>query len=387
MSLREKLLARGVPEAEIDEAERTGTLFQLAVERIIVGEPRYTSEEIAEKAETDVEVLRRLWRALGFTDTEQRIFTDADLEAIGWVRRANEDGWADLRVTTQLTRVVGSSLARIADAQVDVLSDRIEELARAGVSQDEADEVLIDLLEEQLPQWAETFAYVHRRHLAAALQRAEAARRGDADHVIHTVGFADLVGFTVLSQALDEAELADVVDRFESLAFDVVGRVGGRVVKMIGDEVMFVADDVAAAAEIALTLSETYANDETLSDVRVGLARGAAIVREGDFFGPAVNLASRLVNIAYPGSVVTDEAVHDTLEGHEGFAWKSMRPRRLKGIGWTAPVVLLRADDAQGRRPASDVARKVRAKRSQLVKRSRRPSALETAADDETPTV
>jgi adenylate cyclase len=386
VSLREKLLARGVPEAEIDEAERIGSLFQLAVERIIVGEPRYTSDEIAEKAETDVEVLRRLWRALGFTDTDQRIFTDADLEAIGWVRRANEDGLADLRVTTQLTRVVGSSLARIADAQVDVLSDRIEELAGTGVSQEEADEALIDMIEEQLPQWAETFAYVHRRHLAAALQRAEAARRGDADHVMHTVGFADLVGFTVLSQALDEAELADVVDRFESLAFDVVGRLGGRVVKMIGDEVMFVADDVAAAAEIALTLSETYAHDETLSDVRVGLARGAAIVREGDFFGPAVNLASRLVNIAYPGSVVTDEAVHDALEGREGFAWKSMRPRRLKGIGWTAPVVLLRADDAPGRRPASEVVRKVRAKRSQLVKRSRRPSALETAGDEETPT-
>ena len=382
MSLREKLVAHGVPEAEIDEAERNGTLLELAVDRILVGQPRYTSEEIAEKADMDIEVLRRLWRALGFTDTDERIFTDADLEAIGWVRRYNDEGLADLRVTTQLTRVVGSSLARIAEAQVDVLTDRIAAVGGADLSQEQADEALIGLLEEQLPQWAETFAYVHRRHLAAALQRAEAARHGDVEHVLHTVGFADLVGFTVLSQQLDEAELADVVDRFESLAFDVVGRLGGRVVKMIGDEVMFVADDVAAAAEIAITLSETYADDETLSDVRVGLARGAAIVREGDFFGPAVNLASRLVNIAYPGSVVTDEVVREALEGNESFEWKSMRPRRLKGIGWSAPWVLLRAADSPARRPASEVVHKVRAKRSQLVRKSRRPSALETAVDE-----
>src|SRR5438874_3055915 len=175
----------------------------------------------------DIEILRRLWRALGFTDTEDRIFTDADLDALGWVRRYDDEGLADLRVTTQLTRVVGSSLARIAEAQVGVLFDRLDDVTSSGLSREAADEALIDLLEEQMPQWAETFAYVHRRHLAAALQRAEAARAGRIDHVTHTVGFADLVGFTVLSQQLDEAELADVVDRFESLAFDIVGRLGG----------------------------------------------------------------------------------------------------------------------------------------------------------------
>jgi len=380
VTLRDRLLARGVPEDEIARAEREGTVLELAVDRILVGQPRYTSQDIAQRAEMDIEILRRLWRALGFTDTEDRIFTDADLDALGWVRRYNDEGLADLRVTTQLTRVVGSSLARIAEAQVGVLFDRLDDVTSSGLSREAADEALIDLLEEQMPQWAETFAYVHRRHLAAALQRAEAARAGRIDHVTHTVGFADLVGFTVLSQQLDEAELADVVDRFESLAFDIVGRLGGRVVKMIGDEVMFVADDVVAAAEVALTLSETYAHDETLSDVRVGLARGAAIVREGDFFGPAVNLASRLVNIAYSGSVVTDEVVHEALAGDERFAWKSMRPRRLKGIGWTAPWVLVRPEDGEGRRPASEVVRKVRAKRSQLVARSRRPSGLETEA-------
>ncbi len=139
MSLREKLVAHGVPEAEIDEAERNGTLLELAVDRILVGQPRYTSEEIAERADMDIEVLRRLWRALGFTDTDERIFTDADLEAIGWVRRYNDEGLADLRVTTQLTRVVGSSLARIAEAQVDVLTDRIAAVGGADLSQEQAD--------------------------------------------------------------------------------------------------------------------------------------------------------------------------------------------------------------------------------------------------------
>jgi adenylate cyclase len=386
MTLRERLLAIGVPEEDIAQAERDGTLFELAIDRMLVGRPRYTSEDISRQADIDVETLRRLWRALGFTDTDERIFTDADLEALEWVRRYNEAGLADLRVTTQLTRVVGSSLARIAEAQVDVLRERLDDLERSGVARDDAHAAVLDLLQDEVPQWAETFGYVHRRHLAAALQRADAARHardGAAGAAVHTVGFADLVGFTVLSQQLEESELAAVVDRFEALAFDVVGRIGGRVVKMIGDEVMFVADDVVSAAEIALTLAETYADDETLSDVRVGLARGAAIIREGDFFGPAVNLASRLVNIAYAGSVVTDEATHDALADDERFAWKSMRPRRLKGIGWTSPWVLRRPDEAHGKRPAADVVAKVRTKRSQLVAKTRRPAAMEHAADGE----
>ena len=104
------------------------------------------------------------------------------------------------------------------------------------------------------------------------------------------VGFADMVGFTLLSQHLGEDELAAVVRRFEEISHDIVTGLGGRVVKMIGDEAMFVVDSVVAAARIGLGLAEAYADDELLSDVRVGLAVGPVLVHDGDYFGPTVNL-------------------------------------------------------------------------------------------------
>ena len=122
------------------------------------------------------------------------------------------------------------------------------------------------------------------------------------------VGFADMVGFTMLSQHLGDEELAAVVSRFEELAHDTVVALGGRVVKMIGDEVMFVVPTATGAAQIGLSLAEAYAGDELLSDVRVALAIGPVLVQDGDFYGPVVNLASRLVGVANPGTVlVSDE--------------------------------------------------------------------------------
>jgi adenylate cyclase len=122
---------------------------------------------------------------------------------------------------------------------------------------------------------------------------------------------------------------------------------------------MFVADDVGAAAEIALTLAETYTRDETISAVRVGLASGPVLAHEGDYFGPVVNLASRIVNIAYPGTVVVAEDVHAVLADDAAFGWKPIRPHWLKGIGMTRLWALTRPGD--GSVLASELARRMRA--------------------------
>ncbi|TML63071.1 MAG: adenylate/guanylate cyclase domain-containing protein, partial [Actinobacteria bacterium] len=197
---------------------------------------------------------------------------------------------------------------------------RVEEMS---LSREQGLEVVTDLMRERMPDWDWLVAYVFHRQLLAALRRSDLWADPDrqASGTL-CVGFADLVGFTALSQALDQQELAAVVSRFENLAYDTIGHLGGRVVKMIGDEVMFVADDVRVAAEIALMLAETYARDETISAVRVGLASGPVLAHEGDYFGPVVNLASRIVNIAYPGTVVAAEDVYEALQGDPAFGWK-----------------------------------------------------------------
>ena len=187
-----------------------------------------------------------------------------------------------------------------------------------------------------------------RRHLhAAARRRISLVEAGD--ELIGVVGFADLVGFTALSQQLNEAELAAVVDQFENLCFDVITEGGGRVVKMIGDEVMFTVDSPVAAAEMALALSEGTRDADELSDVRVGLAFGTLLERESDLFGPVVNLASRITKIAFPGSVVVSRELYEHLAGTPGYVLRSMRHRYLKNIGRVPLYVLRRARGSESR--------------------------------------
>jgi adenylate cyclase len=139
----------------------------------------------------------------------------------------------------------------------------------------------------------------------------------------------------LLSQHLSDEELAAVVGRFEEISHDIVTSKRGRVVKMIGDEVMFVVDSVAAAARIGLDLADAYADDDLLSDVRVGLACGPVLLRDGDYFGPTVNLAHRIVNIGNPGTVLMSDEFHTTLmeEAPGEFTGQPLRPRLLKDLG------------------------------------------------------
>jgi adenylate cyclase len=234
-----------------------------------------------------------------------------------------------------MARVIGSSMARIAEAETAPGSTPI--MVPSGDSVLDADEFARSA-GASLPAMARLLEYVWRRHLQAATRRAMLIRLRSGDQGISpvmAVGFADMVGFTMLSQHLSDRDLAAVVSRFEELAHDIVTSMGGRVVKMIGDEAMFVVSSAADAARIGLALAEAYADDALLSDVRVALAIGPVLVQDGDFYGPVVNLASRLVGIANPGTVLVSDEVHDALavEAPGEFASRALRPRTVKDIG------------------------------------------------------
>ena len=141
--------------------------------------------------------------------------------------------------------------------------------------------------------------------------------------------------FTALTEDVAEDELDALISRFGDVAQDrIVGR-GGRMVKMIGDEVMFVADDPASGTLIALDLVDAYASDDKLPSARAGVAWGEILSREGDYFGPVVNLASRIVDVARTNSVVVSDALHDQLAEDQRFTWRRLPSKRLKGIGLT----------------------------------------------------
>ena len=159
---------------------------------------------------------------------------------------------------------------------------------------------------------------------------------------MRAVGFADLVSFTRVVRRLTERELAAMVQRFEAVASDVVTAHGGRVVKTVGDEVLFVARPGARAAAIALGVAEEISNDDLLPDVRVGMATGPVVGRLGDVFGTTVNRASRLTALARPGTVLVDVATVHSLADLEDVEVQQLRGRSLRGIGHVVPWVLRR---------------------------------------------
>ena len=347
------LRAFGVPPEDIEQAQSDGQLVLLAIDRLALGqELRYDVAAACDGTGLPEEELRHIWRSLGFPDPQpgEEVFSDVDLGNLAAVADLMHSGIVSPEVTYGMTRVIGSSMARIASALIDAVSSQAERVVGSAGDEQEIAEVLEPVATEAggfLPMFPAVLEQVWRRHLQVAARRR--LLRGDVDDGPgQVVGFADLVGFTALAQQVSDAELAEVVDQFERLAYDVVVAGGGRVVKMIGDEVMFLVDEVDAAAEIALGLAEASRDAAELSDVRVGLAIGPVIEREGDAFGATVNLASRATSIAYPGTVVISPELRAALEGDPRYTTKSMRPRYLKNIGRVSLSVLLHADDAPG---------------------------------------
>ncbi|HEV3281983.1 MAG TPA: adenylate cyclase regulatory domain-containing protein [Acidimicrobiales bacterium] len=358
--VRSLLTELGCSDDEIDRAVADDVVDLLVVDRLLVpAGRRLTQTEVAEITDLPVEAIRRLWRALGFLDVsdDDLAFTDLDIEAVELFQSMMAMGLADVDSAVQTARVVGLSMARIAEAETSPGS--IPVITSSGDSITDADNFARQA-ELALPAMARLLEYVWRRHLQAAVRRARLARTRGSDEgmsPVTAVGFADMVGFTVLSQHLGDEELAGVVARFEELAHETVVALGGRVIKMIGDEVMFAVQSVTSAAEIGLSLAEAYADDELLSDVRVALAVGPALLQDGDYYGPVVNLASRLVGVAHPGTVLVSDEFRTALGPEAGrFDMKAIRPRTLKDLGRVQAWKLSRA----GTEPGADRRRSVR---------------------------
>lgn len=332
----------GVDEREIADARERGQLGMLAVEQLVLPDPLlHDIDAVAARTGLDVVLVARIWRALGFADARpgEQIFTDADVAFLGMIARLLDTHLVDDDLVIHITRVLGSSIARMAAAFVDA----VESSSVPIVEEDDVDAAdrFARIAPDLLPMLAGVSDHAFRRHVRSQARSRITGDETGTDPVRRVVGFADLVGFTALSQDVDVHELAEIIHRFETIAHDTVDAAGGRIVKMIGDEVLFTVEDVDVAADLALGLSEAYAGDERLGDVRVGLACGPVLVREADVFGPVVNLASRLVGLARPGTVLVDEALAEQLGDRSELVLRPMGSRKLKNLG-RVPVHVLR---------------------------------------------
>lgn len=316
------------------------------LERAILGEaPTFNAAEIATRTGVTIEEARRLWRALGFPEHGlETAFTDADAEALSTMLAIVRSGAVDFDLALNLTRAVGQTMARLADWEVSTLVTRVEELAGDPEGTDSRTVSALRLVDDLSAPFEELLIYVWRRHLAAAVARVEALRANEEDlnTVQLTVGFADIVSFTALSNRLSEDRIGDLVELFESRCADVVAAQRGRVIKSIGDSVLFVSDDPVRAYDIAEGIINVVGRDPRMPDVRLGLASGSVVMRLGDVFGPPVNLAARLTAVARRNRIIIDAATAGLLPADE-FETRRLPARPVRGFGIVEPVAVRRA--------------------------------------------
>jgi adenylate cyclase len=339
LSLLRALESRGGTLEHMVSAQRSGRLQRLAAELLVYGDiERLTAAQVASAAGVEPDRFSEVWRAAGFPHPapDDLRFSNAEVELVRTVELA-ADLFGDA-ATMQLVRVVGSSVSRIADAAVSTF---VTTIGARSVAADAAATALAEANEAAIalfPQLSETMAQLLRQHLIEASRPTISASTAGYDSVVAAIGFVDVVGSTGLALRVPLEDIGRAIEAFEQHAADVVAANHGRVVKFIGDEVMFRVHDAASACRIALEIVDRFSNDPLLPGVRAAVAFGDLLVRDGDYFGPVVNLAARATKLAPPGGVVATEEARAAALPTGAFAFELMPARSLKGFD--EPVTL-----------------------------------------------
>jgi adenylate cyclase len=327
--LLERLSEEGVGIEELKAAVAEERLALVPVERALRG--RYTAAQVARKTKVSTELVTKVQRAMGLSvaDSDEKVFSDEDVEALHGVRQFLEAGF-DEKAVIQVSRVLGEGMSRLS-ATVGVAFG--EAFLNAGDSEDDVAMRFASMAQELTPAVAPILAAAFRAHLHEDVSRAMLRRTDRQSGQVGgeqelAVCFADLVGFTRLGGEIEVQELGTVAEQLAELAADLAaGPV--RLVKTIGDAAMFVSREVPAQVEVALELVEAVERAD-LPALRAGIAFGPAFQRAGDFYGNSVNLASRVTGTARPGSVLCTPEVKDAAE--EGFEWSFAGKHKLKGL-------------------------------------------------------
>lgn len=319
--------------------------------RLLGAERTFKRREVAAAAGVSLLSARKLWRALGFANLgdEDVAFTPADIDALTTIIDLVREERLTEEAAISITRSIGQMTDRMVVWQVEAV---VEEMVhQLGITDAQARKRLVTELPNLIDPLERVLLYSYRRQLNAAVSRltvrAEAglgARAEEEDDgslpLLRAVGFADLVSYTSLSRQMNEKTLAQLVQRFEHRCAEIISVGGGRLVKTIGDEVLFIASTPQAGAEISLALAKAIGDDDLLPSARVAMVWGGILSRLGDIYGPTVNLASRLTALAEPGTVLLDSSTAATLAGDERFVLIPQKVRTVRGFGEIHPVTL-----------------------------------------------
>lgn len=368
----------GVPLEEVKQAAAEKRLMLLPVERALGGEPKYDAAQVAEMADVDLDLFLDLRRALGLAQPalEQKAFSDYDVKVMRSVR-ANLAMGMSLEGIREINRVLGSGLSQLA---ATVERQILTTFLRPDDDEHDIAVRYAEITRMTSPEFGFVLQHLFNLHLREATRADVLGNPETMDLLSDTreiaVCFADLVGFTSLGEQVHADELGSIAERLNAITLDVV-EPPVRLVKTIGDAVMLVSPDSDALIDAALNLIEAVNGEpDGFPQLTAGIAVGEALLRGGDVYGPPVNYASRLCDIARPGAVVTTGELHERYE--RAYDWSEIGKRRFKGIEQPLEIYRVRARGGREREKAIAKARE-EAEREQKRAEREREKALAAA--------
>lgn len=318
---------------------------------LLGGRPCLTARELAERTGTPLGRVDEFWLAMGFRTVgpDEPAFTVSDLDAYGAWSTLIDSGAIDLATGRSLLRAQSHISDRLALWQVEAL---VEDVARRQDLDDtQARRHVLESMGDRVDFLEHALVYSWRRQLESLITRVdhEVTQRGPDSGkrrfpLTRSLGFVDMVSYTSSSTILG-GKLVGLIERFEDASRTAVTAAGGRVVKMIGDAVLFIADDLTTGLRVVTSLIEALGADDQILPVRASFVRGDVFSRSGDVFGPPVNLASRLVDIAPEGRILTDATTAAAIaggKGGSGYHLEDFPSAELRGFGTVSPYLLAR---------------------------------------------
>ena len=332
--LIEYLDGLGFTAEEMVDAEHRGRLFGLAGDVLLwSGRPTYSLRTAAPALGVPLEDLAQAWAALGLTvaDADELALSQADVDGLA--------AWATMKAVVGddaalgFLRVLGATMARLAEAGSSMVRVAQPDIQMTHTGDEVTTARAYRAVSEITVHLSALIDAVWRQQTTSARTHFERVITGDSTIVTCGIGFADLSGFTALTQLLTPTELSDLLVQFSGAVSDVVHADGGRVVKFIGDEVMWVTSSPELLVRVAVDLVDHPRARETGLHVRAGLGFGQVLAIGGDYFGNAVNLAARLVGAAAPGQILAAADVRNEVPD-----WPAIRQNPLILKGFKSPV-------------------------------------------------
>jgi adenylate cyclase len=343
-----RLRERGFSLKEIREATESGKLASSYIEGLLPDAPaRWTLERAARETGLEPALIERIFMSMGFGAQGIEHLSDDDVQLLRYSAAVLAAG-LPLVAFLQLVRVYGTAMSQIADAEVRLFHLYVHEpLMRDGMPGWEMAEEMAGLAREILPLASPIMDHAHNRFLQHFIEQ-DVIGHMEADlgdgpldlgRLRVAIAFADLAGYTRLTEEVGDEEAVSAVERFvEQVELSLPD--DARIIKTIGDEVMVVGADPGALLDWAVTFQRDVAERPL---PRIGVHYGETLYRDGDYYGREVNQASRVAARAAGGEVLITRPVKEA--ARSGLVFDRIGEVRLKGFTEATELFLARLGD------------------------------------------